>query len=138
MATNPTDEGAVTTMTHPALLILFPQIFLVVSAGLLLFAFQQRTIGKRWIGAIGLLIFVAAGVGKVWLSSRVPATGVAEIGVDPHAETLQWIMLGVGGIFAGLISQRPCSRAVPQNARECSCSPRPGVCWRRLPTTWCC
>ncbi|TWU12425.1 NADH-quinone oxidoreductase subunit N [Symmachiella macrocystis] len=95
-------------MTNPTLAILCPQIILVATACLLLMVFQHRRLSKVWVGAIGVCIFIAAGAAKAWISSGIDATEIAEVTVDPHIETLQWIMLGVGGVFAGLLSQRSC------------------------------
>jgi NADH-quinone oxidoreductase subunit N len=95
-------------MTNPTLAILCPQIILVATACMLLMVFQHRRLNKTWVSAIGVCIFITAGAAKAWISSGIDATEIAEVAVDPHIETLQWIMLGVGGVFAGLLSQRSC------------------------------
>ncbi|WP_339909686.1 proton-conducting transporter membrane subunit [Symmachiella dynata] len=103
-------------MTNPTLAILCPQIILVATACLLLLVFQHRRPSKTWVGAIGVCIFIAAGAAKAWISSGIDAKEIAEIAVDPHIETLQWIMLGVGGVFAGFLSQRSCGEPVESAA----------------------
>ena len=101
-------------MTHPALLTLFPQIVLIVAGGLLLLTGAQRAWAPHWVGVTGLFTFILAGVGKALIP---PTAGIAEIAADSHGDVLQWILLGTGGLFVALISQRPCSaRTATQSA----------------------
>ena len=48
--------------------------------------------------------FAAAGIGKAWISLPAEQVNIAEIAAPGHSAAVEWILLGAGGVFAGLIS----------------------------------